>query len=203
MMSQGKAMRAIVDDLSTLRRERRAHFAVGAVLAGVLLGGLVTTMARPDLLAQPWPALGAQIGLWVLGLVALPAIGVGLWFPRRHTTLGLTVATFGLAVVATFGWGAASLGAAVVEPRCLAGAGMAGAIGLVLALASGAFVQCRRRTSKLWLAVSIGGLSLASIMWICADPGPMHVLVSHAGSAFAVSLLAMALGTRARNELAR
>jgi hypothetical protein len=203
-MNGAKAMAAIVDDLSALRRERRAHFGVGAAMAGVVLGAMVASMIRGDLLAQPWPAIGAQLALWVLGLVALPAIGVGLWFPRRSTTYGIVVATLGLAVVAAFGSRAASpLGAAVLEPRCLMGASMAGAVGLLLALSSGAFVQCQRPATKLWLAASIGTLSLVGIMWMCSEPGAMHVLMSHAGAAFAVTIVAIVLGTRARSAVTR
>jgi hypothetical protein len=204
VVTEAKALAAIVDDLSALRRERRAHFGVGAAAAGMLLGVMVASMIRGDLLAQPWPALGAQIALWVLGLVALPAIGVGLWFPRRRTTYALAVATLGLAVVAAFGSGAAlPLGAAALEPRCLMGAGMAGAVGLLLALSSGAFVQCRRSATKLWLAASIGILSLVGIAWMCSEPGHVHVLVSHAGAAFGVTIVAIVLGTRARTAITR
>jgi hypothetical protein len=203
-MSEVKAMNAIVDDLSALRRERRAHFGVGAAVGGTLLGAMVVLMVRDDLLAQPWPALGAQGALWLLGLVALPAIGVGIWFPRRSTTYGLAVATFALAIVAAFGSAAATpLGAAALEPRCLMGAGMMGAVGLVVALSSGAFVQCRRPATKLWLAASVGALSLVGIVWMCSEPGAMHVLVSHAGAALAVSILALVLGTRARRAITR
>jgi hypothetical protein len=201
-MNGTKAMKAVVDDLSSLRRERRAHFGVAAGIASVVFGVMVASMVRGDLLAQPWPALGAQLALWVLGLVALPAIGVGLWFPRRSTMYGLAVATLGLAVIAAFGSGAASpLGAAALEPRCLMGAGMAGAVGLLLALWSGAFLQCRRPATKLWLAASIGALSLVGIVWMCSEPSAMHVLVSHAGAAFAVTIVAMVLGTRARRAI--
>jgi hypothetical protein len=34
--------------------------------------------------------------------------------------------------------------------------------------------------------------------WMCSEPGRMHVLVSHVGAAFTVSLIAILLGTRTR-----
>ena len=95
------AQALIVGDLRALRRGRARHFVPALVLSLLLVGGfLVIGGLRPDLWRQPGPQLAAQLATWLLCLVALPAVGLGLWFPSLPLRVGLVVAAV-VVIVAT------------------------------------------------------------------------------------------------------
>jgi hypothetical protein len=85
-----------------------------------------------------------------------------------------------------------------LEPRCLMAVGMVGAVALAATMLTGAFLQCRRASTKTWLAGSIAVLSLVATVWMCSEPGVVHMLTSHIGAALLVALVAGWLGARAR-----
>jgi hypothetical protein len=199
-VSQQRARGAIFDDLSTLHRERRARFGMNAAVVAFVIGGMVAAMLRSDLLTQPVPALVAQISLWGLGIFVLPAIGVGLWFPRRGSSVALVIATIALASMATLWPTHGPVEPAGLEPRCLVAVGMVGAVALAATVLTGAFLQCQRTSTKRWLAGGIGILSLVATVWMCSEPGVVHMLTSHIGAALVVGLVAGWLGARARRS---
>jgi hypothetical protein len=197
-VSEQKVRGAIFDDLSTLHRERRAHFGTSAFLLAAIVGAMVAGTLRSDLLAQPIPALVAQISLWGLGFVVLPAIGVGLWFPGRGSSIALVASTIALVWVATLWPAHGTVEPAGLEPRCLMAVGVVGAIALAATMLSGAFSQCHRPSTKRWLAGGIATLSLVATVWMCSAPGVVHMLTSHIGAALGVALVAVLIGSRAR-----
>jgi hypothetical protein len=197
-VSEPKARCAIFDDLSTLHRERRAHFGTSAIVLAAIVGAMVAATLRSDLLTQPLPALVAQVSLWGIGLLVLPAIGVGLWFPGRGASIAVVASTIALASIATL-WPAHDAGEpAGLEPRCLMAVGMVGALALAATMLTGAFRQCHRSSTKSWLAGGIGILSLVATVWMCNAPGVVHMLTSHIGAALGVGLVAVLIGSRAR-----
>jgi hypothetical protein len=197
-VSEQKARGAIFDDLSTLHRERRAHFGTSAIVLAAIVGALVATTLRSDLLTQPLPALVAQISLWGLGLLVLPAIGVGLWFPRRGASIAVVASTIVLASIATLWPAQGPVEPAGLEPRCLMAVGMVGAIALAATMLTGAFHQCNRRSTRSWLAGGIAILSLVATVWMCSAPGVVHMLTSHIGAALGVAFVAVLIGSSAR-----
>jgi hypothetical protein len=83
----------IVADLRLARRARVRHFVPALVLSLLAVGGfLVLEGLRPDLWRQPIGQLLAQLAVWALCLVALPAVGMGLWFPPRAVRVVLVIA---------------------------------------------------------------------------------------------------------------
>jgi hypothetical protein len=190
------AATAIREELCAQRRRRRTRFGLSALLATSGFGGIVAVWARPDLWDQPWPQLAGQIALWVLGLLVLPAIGVGLWFPGRMSSGSVALLTLLAIVLATgSGWPAPALdGEPTRSGSCAGIVGLVGAAGIGLALSSGAFIQCRRRASTLWLAAAIGVLALVAPLWVCTGAAQRHVWTDHLGFALVVAIAAAGLG---------
>lgn len=196
------AARLIQTDLADLRRTRRAHFIPALVLAVIVLGGfLLLTGLRPDLLDQPAWQLGLQLAVWLLCLVALPAVGLGLWFPARPVRVVLAVS----AVAAAIG---AALGPALVDmfqgtgperqamrlDYCMQATFLTGTLLFALGVVSGAFLQRRGRGSALWLSGGIALMALDAVVWHCPSDDLWHNLQSHLGAALALAALAALAG---------
>lgn len=191
----------IEGDLAGLRRERRRHFGPALVIALLAVGGfLVLTGVRPDLWSQPGWQLGLQLAVWLLCLVALPAVGLGLWFPARGPRIALALA----AVLAASG---AALGPGLVD--MFSGTGPEGQMTVdfctqamlgngfvlfVVAVLSGAFIQRRGRGGALWVSGGIALMALDAIVWHCPSQDLGHNLRSHLGAALVLLALAGAAG---------
>ncbi len=190
----------ILDDLEDTRRRRSRYFLPALVLAVIALAGpLLAVGMRPDLWQQPPLVLGLQLVQWLVCLVAFPAIGLGLWFPRPAVRIALAVGGMALvssAVVQIDPEGfmpPQSMGQALADPCFVVVVGM-GIVLLVLGLFSGAFEQQRRTSSVFWLMGGIALAALNSITWHCAATDTTHVLVAHVGGAASVLLMVGIVG---------
>lgn len=201
-MTEIDAKRLIAGDLQRQRRERALHFRAALVLAVLIPAGLIAaTGLRHDLLALPTWLLVLQALVWALGFLALPAIGLGLWFPGRGARVGLA----GLAAVAAV---LVAAGPEVVGDPELAGPlgrGLrfdyctrltlgAGALVLAVCALSGAFAIRRRPEASLWISAAVVLIGVNTTAWHCYLNGLDHTLPSHLGSGVLLLLLAGALG---------
>ena len=189
----------IMSDLEDLQSRRRRHFGLALVLAIAVVGTAVALGVRPDLLNQPPLQLVAQAVLWLVCLVLFPAIGVGLWFPRRRTRVALAITGVAAMVVATTGWprvahGSGTHGSWAGLDPCIATVLASGVLLLALGILSGAFVQRRRATSVYWVAAGLSLAALDLVTWMCPDRGLKHVLPSHLGGASLLMVLALLVG---------
>jgi hypothetical protein len=192
----------IVADLDRRQRAKRWHF-VPAVLLGLLgIGGmLVISGVRRDLFEQaPWE-LVTQISLWLVCLVLLPAIGVGLWFPKRATRIALAFGAVLLTVVSTTGF----------EFHAGDGGHLLGCGGFILAfgagllavgVVSGAFIQRRRSSAAYWVAGGVSLTALNTLTWHCPMSGLAHVMPAHVGGAVALMAMASVVGWLAHRRRA-
>jgi len=195
------AARLIAADLQGARRARVRHF-VPALLLGLLaVGGfLVLEGLRPDLWRQPIGQLLAQMAVWGLCLVALPAVGIGLWFPPRPLRIGLVLGAIAAAVLAALGPDLGSIVAGSVPgqgPRldyCVTATVGTGFVVLAIGVLSGAFVARRRAASALWVSGGLSLMALDAMIWHCPSDDPGHNLYSHLGAAALLMLLASAAG---------
>lgn len=196
----------IVGDLQALRRGRARHFMPALVLSLLLVGGFLTVDGlRPDLWLQPAWQIGAQMAVWLLCLVALPAVGIGLWFPSR--ALKVVLATG--AVLAAL---AAALGPALLDmlpgplsqgptfDRCVATMMGAGIPLIALGVMSGAFAQRRSAGGGLWVSGGLALMALDAITWHCPSNDLGHNLFSHFGSAGLLLVLAALAGFTAHRR---
>ncbi|MBA3548066.1 MAG: hypothetical protein H0T76_16415 [Nannocystis sp.] len=202
------ALGLIVADLRAGRQARVRYFMPALVLALLLVGGfLVLEGLRPDLWRQPLGQLGAQLAVWLLCLVAMPAVGLGLWFPARSLRIVLVIAAIAAAAVAALGqdlWAILTGGGVPGQgPRldyCLGATVGAGFVLLALGVLSGAFAARRRASSALWVS---GGMSLMAFVvsvWHCPSADPGHNLYSHLGAALLLMLLASGAGLIAHHR---
>ena len=184
-------------DLQALRRGRARHFVPALVLSLLIVGGfLLATGLRPDLWRQPPTQLVAQLAVWLLCLVALPAVGLGLWFPSFAVRVLLALAAVVAAVVAALGpalsdlvFGAGASG----QPRldmCVQATFVTGLVLLTLGVLSGAFAQRRRAGGALWVSGGVALMALDAIVWHCPSTDAGHNLFSHLGAAALLLLLA-------------
>lgn len=200
-MSELDAQSLISGDLQDLRRERALHFRVAqvlAVLAPALL--LLYTGLRDDLLRQPVWMLGLQGLVWLLALLALPAIGLGLWFPSRGARLALSALAALTASVVAIGPeladlpGASGLLGGFAFGYCTYLTLGAGALVLAVCAVSGAFAQRRRPATALWLATSVVLVAVDTTTWHCPATQLDHTVPMHLGSAALLLLIAAAAG---------
>jgi len=198
----------IVGDLRALRRGRARHFAPALALTLLFVGGfLVLTGLRPDLWLQPGWQIAAQLAVWLLCLVALPAVGVGLWFPGRATRAALGVTAVVAALIGALGpglmdmfAGAGPMGQGPQFDRCVASTIGAGLPLLALGVLSGAFAQRRRAGGGLWVSGGLALMALDAITWHCPSDDLGHNLFSHLGAASLLLLVAAGAGLLAHRR---
>lgn len=191
------AARLITEDLKVARRTRVRHFVPALILSLLAVGGfLVLEGLRPDLWRQPIGQIAAQIAAWGLCLVALPAVGMGLWFPPRAIRVTLVLAAIATAVLAALGPDLAGIMAGNVPgqgPRldyCVTATLGTGFVVLAIGVLSGAFAARRRAASALWVSGGLSLMALDAIVWHCPSDDPGHNLYSHLGAAALLMLLA-------------
>ncbi len=193
------AQALIRSDLRALRRGRARHFVPALVLCMLVLGGFfVLAGPRPDLWAQPWPQLAAQLLVWLLCLVALPAVGLGLWFPPRPLRVVLATTAVMAAGVAALGPGlwdmfSGSMHQGPQVDPCVTGTFAAGIGLLAIGVVSGAFVARRRPVGALWVSGGVALMALDAVVWHCPSDDLGHNLFSHVGAAAVLLALASAL----------
>lgn len=196
------AQQLILGDLADLRRDRRRHFVPALLLVLISLGGFfLLSGLRPDLWHQPPIQLALQLATWLLCLVALPAVGLGLWFPARPLRLLLALAGVIAAVGAALGPGLMDmLEGTGPEPRamrldlCMTATFLEGALVFAIGVLSGAFVQRRGRGGALWLSGGIALVALDAVVWHCPSQDLWHNLQSHLGAAALLLALAAVAG---------
>lgn len=193
------AARLIAADLQTSRRARARHFMPALILSLLVVGGfLVLTGLRPDLWQQPLAQLLAQLAVWALCLVALPAVGLGLWFPPRALRVVLVVAAVLAALLAALGPDLAGILAGHGQgPRldyCVQAMVGSGFVVLAIGVLSGAFVARRRAPSALWVSGGLSLMALDAVVWHCPSEDAGHNLYSHLGAAALLMVLASVAG---------
>ncbi|HEY8379048.1 MAG TPA: hypothetical protein VIK91_21295 [Nannocystis sp.] len=192
----------ITEDLAARRRERAQHFRAAWVLAVLIPAlGLLATGVRGDLWQQPAWVLGLQLLVWPLALFALPAIGLGLWFPGRAARVALGVLAAAVAVAVAAGPVLFDMSYAPGpedHPAYRVGCALltlgAGALVLAVCALSGAFAQRRRRAAGLWLAAAIALIGVETTTWHCVIINLDHTLPSHLGAGVLMLLLAGLVG---------
>lgn len=201
-MSEIDARRLIAGDLQRQRRERALHFRVALALAALIPAALIAlTGLRRDLLAQPWWSLATQVIVWGLALVALPAIGLGLWFPGRGARVALAALAAAAAVLVAAGpelvgasQFAGPLGRVLDFGYCTRLTLGSGALVLAVCSLSGAFAIRRRPEASLWISAAVVLIGIDTTAWHCYVTGLDHTLPSHLGAGVLLLLLAGALG---------
>lgn len=201
--SSDNAFQAIMQDLRKEQRVRRAHFLPAFLLAAILvIGVLVSTKVRPDLLEQPPAQLVLQGALWIVCLLVLPAVGVGLLFPGRWMRVSLATGAILLAAAASTGWPFASVhhgGEAGVD-GCMMVVMGTGVMLVLIGFLSGAFVQRRGVASVFWVAAGLTLVALNVVTWHCPASGLMHVLPGHLGGAALLMGVAVVVGILSRRR---
>jgi len=185
---------AIEADLDAAAAEKRRHFlpaligATSLIVALLAMGGI-----RDDFVDMPpWRQI-ALAGSWIVCGLLFPAVGVGLWFPRRATRIGLVVTGIALPLSAVVGWplgheephGAAPCGIALF----VLGAGLVG-IGAL----SGAFAQRRSVGSSAWVATGLTLAALATTSWVCPVDEGGHLTWGHVVPGLVFATVAVVLG---------
>ncbi|MDC0715380.1 hypothetical protein [Nannocystis bainbridge] len=201
-MTAVDAKSLIAGDLAERRRERLQHFRPAWLLAAAIpLVGLLATGARDDLWAQPAWILALQAFVWGLALFALPALGLGLWFPGRaaRIALGLVAAVVAVLVAAgpalfDMSYPTGMEDHPIYQIGCASLTLAAGALVLAICAVSGAFVQRRRSAGALWLAAAIALVGIVTTTWHCVITGLDHTLPSHLGAGVLMLLLAGLVG---------
>ncbi|MBK7823959.1 hypothetical protein [Nannocystis sp.] len=198
----------IVGDLRALRRGRARHFAPALALSLLFVGGfLLLEGLRPDLWLQPGWQIAAQMAVWLLCLVALPAVGVGLWFPGRATRVALGLMAVVAALVGALGpglmdmfQGSGPMGQGPQLDRCVASTIGAGLPLLALGVLSGASAQRRRAGGALWVSGGVSLMALDAITWHCPSDDLGHNLFSHLGAAVLLLIVAAIAGLLAHRR---
>lgn len=192
------AARLIAADLHATRRARARHFVPALILSLLVVGGfLVLTGLRPDLWHQPLAQLLAQLAVWALCLVALPAVGLGLWFPPRALRLVLAIAAVAAALLAALGPDLTRILGTGQGPQldyCVTATVGSGFLVLAIGVLSGAFAARRGAASGLWVSGGLSLMALDAVVWHCPSDDAGHNLYSHLGAAALLMLLASAAG---------
>ena len=191
----------IVADLEREQRGRRRHFvpALAIVLLSIVTMFMVMGI-RPDLLEQPFTMLLPYVVLWATCLIALPAIGVGLWFPPRWARVALVFGAVALTIITSLGLSTPSEPLTFSVDLCGAFVVIYGAMLVGLGVFSGAFAQRRGRAAVYWVA---GGVSLTALQTLtthCPVTGVAHIATNHLGGAALLLSLAAVVGYWAHRQ---
>jgi hypothetical protein len=188
---------AIQRQLDAELAQRRTRFGVVSVIAVAVLAVLAVVMGlRSDLGEHPAVWLATLAMAATVAVVALPAIGAGVWFPSLRLRWILTaVCAVGLGLVALAGPGATMPDVAAPPWSGCAMAAMIGAIVVSVGVVAGrAFVQRRSAAAVWWTATGIGLGSGTFVTTLCGSPVTSHVLSAHLGPAILALLLGAMLG---------
>lgn len=164
-----------------------------------MVGILGTVGFRPDFTQQSPLKLFSQLILWGIGLVAFPAIGVGLWFPPtwvRWLLLGFAAIVITLGHVHVGPWPHALTSGF----GCLAVMVSTGVLLLTISRLGHIFTERRRFSSVVWSSAGISLCGLNLITWHCSVSDPYHLMVGHWGAAAVVFLLGLGIAFLARRE---
>lgn len=201
-MTQLDVRQLIAGDLRAQRRERARHYRLALLLVVMASAGLLMgTGVRPDLLSQPPIQLALQLLTWVLAFVALPAVGLGLWFPGPRIRVALAVTAAAVAALVAAGPGLMDMsdgtgtsGHGLRLDFCVQLTLGSGALTVLACAASGAFAQRRRPTAALWLAGAVALIAVDTAAWHCPWTDLGHTLPSHLGAGALLLALAGVVG---------
>lgn len=185
---------AIGADLSAAAAEKRRHFVPATLGAASLIVALVAIAGiREDFLELPTWRQGALAASWVVCGLLFPAVGVGLWFPRRGTRVALAGIGLLLPLCAVVGW---PLGHDSPHPAGPCGVALmvlgAGLVGI--GALSGAFAQRRSANSTTWVAAGLTLAAVATTSWICPVDEAAHLVWGHVVPGLAFVIVAVVLG---------
>lgn len=185
----------ICADLAHEQRGRRRHFLPALAIAVMSIVTMLTVMGiRPDLVNQPLSVLAPYLVLWATCLIALPAIGVGIWFPPRWARVILIVAAVGLTIFTSLGLATPAEQLSFSIDHCSAFVILYGAMLVGLGVLSGAFEQRCGRAAIYWVA---GGVSLTALQTLttqCPISGVSHIATNHLGGAALLLSMAALVG---------
>lgn len=195
------ARQLIAADLAIQRRARAQHFRAGLALVGFGSAGLLAAVGvRPDLLRQPPGQIALQLSVWALALTALPAIGLGLWFPAAHVSraiAGFAVLASGLVALGPDLWVMSAergpLSQALQLGPCLYMMFGSGALALAVCTISGAFTARRGPAAGLWIAGAVALVGVDTTSYHCTGTHLAHTLPSHLGGGLLLLLLGVSL----------
>lgn len=207
-MSKIDAHALISQDLNSLAKQRRRHFLPALVLVLAFLATMLTAVGlRPDLLDQPGYQLASQIVLWCLCLLVLPAIGLGLWFPRPLTKIGFILLLPILVFIGAVGLPDDSVTVSELfghvftdGAMCTANMLATGTVLLLIGYFSGAFIQRRRSYAVVWLSSGISIAAITTVTWHCSATACVHTLSSHLGGGLVLLGLSSLLAFRVRHR---
>lgn len=187
-------LRAIEADLDAAAAQKRRHFLPALIGAISLITALVAMAGvREDFGGMPLWRQTALGGSWVVCGLLFPAVGVGLWFPRRGARIGLVAAGIALPLAAVVGWPLGHEEAHAAAPCGIAllvlGAGLVG-IGAL----SGAFAQRRSVGSSAWVATGLTLAALATTSWVCPVDEGDHLTWGHLVPGLVFAAIAVGLG---------
>jgi hypothetical protein len=191
----GDVKALICADLERQQRGRRRHFLPALAIAVMSIVTMLTVMGiRPDLIEQPFSMLAPYLLLWATCLIALPAIGVGIWFPPKWARVILVVMAVALTIVTSLGLSTPTESFSFSVDHCSLFVVMYGAMLVGLGVISGAFEQRRGSAAIYWIA---GGVSLTALQTLttqCPVSGVSHIATNHLGGAGLLLAMAAAVG---------
>lgn len=201
--SIGDVSELILADLDRRQKAKRRHFVPALILMALSAASmLLVAGVRPDLLEQPTWVLAIHAALWATCLVALPAVGVGLWFPSRWQRVGLVLLAVGLTGFTTLGLATDSPMSFSID-HCGAIVIAYGAMLVALGVVSGAFAQRRRAAASYWIAGGVSLTALQTLTFQCPQTGMAHIMWNHVGGAVVLLALAGAVGVWAHRGRAK
>ena len=197
--------RLILSDLAHAQRAKRRHFTPALIVTALSAAAMVTVAGvRPDLLGGPGWVLGIHALLWLLCLVALPAVGVGLWFPSRSTRVALVLGAVALTLWTTLGLASGELGGgSLALDHCGVVVLGYGAALVALGVFSGAFQQRSRAAAVYWIAGGVSLTALQTLTFQCPLTGMAHILPNHLGAAGVLMAIAAVAGIWAHRRRRR
>ena len=191
----------IVADLENEQRGKRRHFLPALAIVILSVVTMWTVMGiRPDIVEQPWMVMCPYVVLWATCLIALPAIGVGLWFPPRWVRVGLVVGAVALTIFTALGLAGPAEEYTFSLDHCGAFVLVFGAMLVGLGVLSGAFAQRRGKAAVYWVAGGVSLTALQTLTFQCPVTGVSHIMTNHLGAAALLLSLAAAVGYWAHRQ---
>ena len=181
-------------DLDAAAAHKRRHFLPALIGATSLVGALLAMAGvRDDFAQMPGWRQFALTGSWIVCGLLFPAVGVGLWFPRRSLRVAVVLMGIVLPLSSVLGWPLGHEAPHAAAPCGLALLGLGG--GLVgIGAVSGAFAQRRAVGSSAWVAGGLTLTALATTSWVCPVDEGGHLTWGHVVPGLLLAAFAVGLG---------